>query len=335
MRNRAHPQNVQALQQWAKVTIIGEPRLWAIEGLIYLYKELKQWQPDIVQTLLPTSDMIGRSIGRIAGMPTIVSSIRTHNLDKPWWQLFLDRRTARWACRVVFNSREAVPFALANEGVTEEQVVYIVNGARISPAKPDAKTAALRAELGLPHRNPKVLGMVARLHPQKGHIDLLRAFALVLKEVPETILLVIGDGALRKTLEHETARLGISDQVRFLGDRSDVLDLLFVIDLYVHTSLFEGMPNAVMEAMAAARPVIATAVDGTKELIINNQTGWLVEPGHPAVLAARIIFALRHPETARQMGLAAAERVKVHFSIDRMIAAYHSLYQTLVLERTC
>ena len=104
MRNRAHPQNVQRLQQWAKVSIIGEPRLWVIEGLIHLYKE-KQWQPDIVQTMLPTSDVVGRTVGRLAGMPVIVSSIRTRNCHKLCWQLFWDRLTARWACRIVFNNQ--------------------------------------------------------------------------------------------------------------------------------------------------------------------------------------------------------------------------------------
>ncbi|MBN1994482.1 MAG: glycosyltransferase [Anaerolineae bacterium] len=335
MRNRAHPQNVQTLQQWAKVNIIGEPRLWAIEGLIHLYQELKQWQPHLVQTMLPTADVVGRTMGHLVGIPVIVSSIRTRNCHKSRWQLFWDHLTIRWACRVIFNSQEVIPFALTHEGVIKEQIVYIPNGARIPQPKSATRTAALRAELGLTYCNVKVLAMVARLHPQKGHRDLLQASALALKEIPNMILLIIGDGPLRQSLEVEVTGLGIAAQVRFLGDRSDVPDLLSMIDLYVHSSLFEGMPNAVMEAMTAARPVIATAIDGAQTLIVDGESGWLVEPGNPAALAARIIFALRHPETARQMGLAAAERIKHHFSADRMVAAYHALYQELILERTC
>jgi glycosyltransferase involved in cell wall biosynthesis len=333
MRNRAHPQNVQRLQPWAKVSIIGEPRLWAIEGLIHLYKELKQWQPDIVQTMLPTSDVVGRMVGRLAGMPVMVSSIRSHNTHKSWWQLFWDRLTARWACRVIFNSREAIPFALAYEGVVEEQVVYIPNGTHVRSDMIDVENLSgqnqsLRKQLGLAEQT-MVLGMVARLDPRKGHKDLLRAYSLVVKEIPDTALLIIGDGPLRKMLERETIRLNLTAQVHFLGDRSDAPDLLAVMDLYVHSSGSEGMPNAVMEAMVAAKPIVATNVGGLKELIIDNETGWLVEPANPAALAGRIIFALRHQEKARQMGLAAAERIKTHFSADRMIAAYYQLYQEL------
>jgi glycosyltransferase involved in cell wall biosynthesis len=329
IRNITHPENVQTLQQWAKVTIIGEPRLWAIEGLIYLYKELKDWQPSIVQTLLPTSDMIGRSIGHIARVPMIVSSIRTHNLHKPWWQLFLDRQTARWAYRVIFNCREAIPFALAHEGVVEEQVVYIPNGTHTNRQKQVPDVTSLRAQLGIANQ-ARVLGMVARLHPQKGHRDLLTAFSLVIKEIPGSVLLIIGDGPLRKALENEATRLGITSQVRFLGDRSDVADLLAVIDIYVHSSLFEGMPNAVMEAMSAVKPVIATRVDGTQELIIDQESGWLVEPANPTALAKQIVFALRHSKQAHRLGQVAATRIKNRFSAERMITAYHQLYQELV-----
>lgn len=339
MQNRAHPQNVQRLQQWANVSIIGEPRLWAIEGLVYLYRQLKQWQPDIVQTVLPTSDMIGRSLGHLAGIPVIVSSIRSHNTHKSWRQLFWGQLTARWACRIVFNSQEVIPFALAREGVVKEQVVYIPNGTYMQPDIIRVKNlfgqnTNLRKQLGLADQI-KVLGMVARLDPRKGHKDLLSAYSLVIKEMPETVLLIIGDGALRKMLERETVRLNLAAQVHFLGDRSDILDLLAAIDVYVHSSVSEGMPNAVMEAMAVAKPVVATRVGGITELVIDKQTGWLVEPGHPTALAERIVFALRHQAEARRMGLAAAERIKIHFSAEKMVMAYHTLYQELVSERAC
>ncbi len=334
LRAIALAETVHRLRQWASVEVIGAPRLWALEGVFHLYAALKWWQPDMVQTQLPTSDVVGRIIGRLAGAPVVVSSIRTHNLHKKGWQLFWDRLTAPLADRVVFNSRAVIPFAVEYEGVSPEQAIYIPNGVRLPvdgslPESLPAKKVAFRQQLGLPD-DAGLLGMVARLHPQKGHTYLLAAFAQVIQQMPETRLLIIGDGPLRQSLEHQAAGLGLAGRIHFLGDRSDGADLLPLLDVYVHSSLFEGMPNAVMEAMAAARPVIATNVDGTPELVVDQQTGWLVEPADPAALAGRMMFALHHPEEARRMGLAAAERMKIHFSADSMIAAYDALYQELV-----
>jgi len=326
-------ETVRGLRRWAPVEVIGTHRLWALEGLVRMYRELRRWQPDIVQTQLPTSDVVGRILGRLAGAPAVVSSIRTRNVHKTRRQLFWDRLTAPLADRVVFNSRAVIPFAVRHEGVRPEQAVYIPNGARVPAAIHDpeslpARKAALRKQLNLPDQTA-VLGTVGRLQPQKGHRYLLEAFAGVIRQIPETCLLVIGEGPLRKQLEQQAAGLGLAGRVRFLGDRSDVADLLPLLDVYVHPSLYEGMPNAVLEAMAAARPVIATHVDGTQELIVDGQTGWLVEPADPATLAERMAFALRRPEGARRMGLAAAERIQARFSVDRMIAAYDTLYLRL------
>ena len=334
LRSIALGETVQGLRRWVPVQVIGTHRLWALEGLVRMYRELRQWRPDIVQTQLPTSDVVGRILGHLAGVPTVVSSIRTRNVHKTRRQLFWDRLTASLADRVVFNSREVIPFSVQHEGVRPEQAVYIPNGARLPAALHDpeslpARKTALRKQLGFPDQTA-VLGTVGRLYPQKGHRYLLEAFARVIREIPETCLLVIGDGPLRKRLEQQAAGLGLAGRVRFLGDRSDVPDLLPLLDVYVHPSLYEGMPNAVLEAMAAARTVIATHVDGTQELIVGGQTGWLVEPADPEALAERMAFALRHPEEARRMGLAAAERVKTRFSVHRMIAAYHALYRGMV-----
>jgi glycosyltransferase involved in cell wall biosynthesis len=334
LRAIALTETLEKLNRWAPVEVIGTHRLWALEGLVRIYRALRSWRPDIVQTQLPTSDVVGRTLGRLAGVPAVISSIRTRNVRKSSWQLLWDRVTARMADRVVFNSRAVIPFAVRHEGVRLEQAVYIPNGVR-RPADPSGpislptRGAALRSRLGLPEQ-AGILGTVARLHPQKGHRYLLEAFARVIRLFPLAGLLVIGDGPLRKRLERQAAGLGLARCVRFLGDRSDVTDLLPLMDIYVHPSLFEGMPNAVMEAMAAARPVIATGVDGTPELIVDGQTGWLVQPADPEDLAERMTFALRNPKEAHRIGLAAAERIQTRFSADRMIGGYHALYQRLV-----
>ena len=116
MRAISHPETVSRLKPYADVEIIGEARLRAGIGLTHLARSLRTWPAHVVQTALPTSDMIGRTLGRLVGVPAIFSTIRGRNVDKPAWQRWLDRRTAHWAQTIVFNDRDAIPFAMRHEG---------------------------------------------------------------------------------------------------------------------------------------------------------------------------------------------------------------------------
>ena len=325
MRAVWHPENVHRLEPFAKVEIIGEARLRAGIGLAYLGRALRAWPVDVVQTALPTSDMIGRTLGRLVRAPAIFSSIRGRNVDKPAWQRWLDRRTARWAHAIVFNDREAISFGIRHEGVGAHQVAYIPNGVALAPAQQSVRD--IRAQLQTPPA-ATVIGTVARLHPSKGHEDLLRAFALVRKRYPDAVLWIIGDGERRAALEKETRRLGISDQVRMPGSRNDISDILPAIDLFALPSHWEGMPNALMEAMAAGRPVVASNIDGIRELVVHGETGWLTPPGASDSLAQTMIEALADPEGAAQVGQRAKARMQKEFSIERMADAYEQLYRT-------
>ena len=324
MRAISHPEIVERLTPHAKVTIIGEPRLWAGAGLFHLMRELRTWPAHVVQTALPTSDMIGRSLAWLTGVPAIFSSIRGRNVDKPGWQRWLDRRTAHLARSVIFNDREAVPFAIRHEGVLPNQVVYIPNGVAIAQARRPA--AEVRREL---QTAPEaiVIATVARLHPSKGQQYLLRAFRLVRDRHPGAVLWLIGDGECRAALEREAGELGIAASVRFAGTRRDVRDILDAVDLFALPSLWEGMPNALMEAMAAGRPVVASSTDAIGELVIHGETGWMVRPGDAEGLARCMIDILADPRRAADVGQAGLRHVREHFSLERMADAYATLYR--------
>ena len=257
----------------------------------------------------------------------MVTSIRARNIDKRPWQFSLDRLTMPWADRVVFNSKNVVDFSILNEGVRPEQVVVIPNGVPARDQAPDKPT--LRARLGLPNDCP-LIGTVGRLRPQKGVEVLLHAFQWVIIEEPTTVLLVIGDGELRPDLERLAHTLGVADSVRFLGERPDVSDILPALDVYAHPALFEGMPNAVMEAMAAGLPVVATDVDGTRELIEDGNTGWLVPSGDAPKLAERILILFADPLAARHAGQAAARKIHAAYSLEAMVAGFDDLYRSLL-----
>lgn len=324
MRAIAHPENLRRLRPYASVEVIGEARLRGVVGLVYLARVLRRWPADVVQTALPTSDMVGRALGRLTRVPVIFSSVRTRGLEKPAWQLWLDRRTARWAHAVVFNNPEGVGIAVEREGVLPSQVVYIPNAVEVTSAKRPSRD--VREEHHTPE-DARVIGTVARLHPQKGHEDLLRAFAIVSRSVPEAVLWLVGEGACRTTLERTVVRLGIEAKVRMLGARTDVPDLLGAMDLFALASRWEGMPNALMEAMAAGLPVVASDVDGVRELIRQGETGWRVPAGDPQAMAEALLSVLRDGDRAVRVGLAAQGYMQERFSIDRMAEAFAALYR--------
>ncbi len=318
----------------ARVVIVGKLQLVTLTGVVRLLVEFRRWRPLIVQTFLPFANTVGCAVAHVADVPIVASSIRARNVDKRWWQFLFDRITVPWVDAVVFNSKQVIPFAVAREGVRLEQVVCIPNGVRTDKQAGSLCAARLRSELGIAPTT-KVIGMVGRLYPQKGHHFLLTAFAKVLEEVPDTVMLIVGDGPLRRELEAEAIQLRITPQARFLGERADVQDLLACMDVYVQSSLWEGMPNAVLEAMAAGKPVVATAVDGTTELITQGETGWLVKPSDAEALADRIVYALNNLTEAKRIGEASTQRVAADFSIDNMISSYDELYRTLAERRIC
>ena len=170
--------------------------------------------------------------------------------------------------------------------------------------------------------------MIARLHPQKAHEDLLAAFARLASEV-DACLWLVGDGPLRNALVAQAERLGISDRVYFAGDQDNARDWLAAIDLFVHPTHFEGLPMAVLEAMVTGKPVIASDVDGLQGLITSGVDGWLVPPGDVDALAAAMSHALDHPDEAATVARAGADRARTAFSPERVVEAYDQLLKSL------
>lgn len=174
--------------------------------------------------------------------------------------------------------------------------------------------------------------VVGRLVRQKGIPVLLEAARIVLQSHPRSRFTLAGDGPLRAELEEEAERLGISEKVRFLGTVADAGELLAHCDLFVLPSLWEGMPLSLLEAMAAGRPAVATAVSGSAELILDEETGLLVPPGDAMALAVAMARLLQNPQAAAAMGARAQERVRREFSLERMVESTHALYCNLLAE---
>lgn len=323
------------------VPVLGKPDgFWdtAAEPLALL-QYVNQRRISLVQTFLFHSDVVGRTAARCVRLlfgpgkiPVVVSSVRATNRGNRPWQYWLQRLTAPLADAFTAVSRETLEFAARREGVRLKRATVIPNGIDLSDWGGLPSKEAARDALDLP-RDALVIGAIGRLHEQKGHVHLLDAARRIADAFPRAVFPIAGYGPLRESLAARARELGLADKVRFLGYRQDVKTILAALDVFVLPSLWEGMSNAVLEAMAAARPVVATAIDGNIEQVVPNETGLLVPPGDAAALADALIELCRRPETLHAMGTRGRERVEKIFPLERMTDATIDLYARLLEEK--
>lgn len=301
---------------------LGRTKREFLIALAELVRLMRQSRPDVVITRGYNAEMLGRIAAILTRVPRVVVWVHNYGDLEP-------RSRVRWLADRVLD-----PFTSAYYGVAHGQVHYLTDELGYPSAKirviPNgvAHPAGGEAPLGLAGDGlgqfegaGPVVGIVAALRPEKDHPTLLRAARLVIDEIPQARFLVIGDGPARPELEQLATRLGIVDQVIFTGARADVPELLSVIDVFTLSSFtVECAPMALLEAMAAARPAVCTAVGGVPDILVEDVTGYLVPPRDPRALAAALLRVLRDPERARQMGRAARQRLESEFSLDRCVA---------------
>jgi glycosyltransferase involved in cell wall biosynthesis len=277
----------------------------------------------VVHTHNPQPHYFGVAAARLARVPALVHTKHGRNRpDKPR-RVALNSLAARLSDRVVCVSSNAETVARRTERVPPKKLCLIRNGVAlpefVATARPrDAAKRAIH---------------VARLNVVKDQRTLLRAVRLVADELPDFVLEIVGDGEERKALECLCDELRLSDHVRFLGERSDVSSLLGGARLFVLSSLGEGLSMTLLEAMASALPIVATAVGGNAEVVVHGETGLLVPPRSPQQLAAAMLELVRDPDKASQMGQAGRRRVEAEFDMQRVAARYESLYHEVLAAR--
>ena len=223
---------------------------------------------------------------------------------------------------------EAARQRFAADGMRPRRALLSVpNGIRLERFRPadDVARQSLVAELGLP-TGSRIIGTVGRLQPVKDHALLLRAFAKVRVQVPEAALVIVGDGPLRAALEAQAEQAGLSDALRFMGDRHDVPRLLTGMEVFALTSTSEGYSVALLEACASSLPIVATDVGGNREIVRHGINGRLVPPGDTAAIATALIALLRGGEQAAAMGRAGYAWAQAEASFRTMAERYHGLY---------
>jgi glycosyltransferase involved in cell wall biosynthesis len=218
------------------------------------------------------------------------------------------------------------------ERIEGNEVRVIPNGVPFAPAVRSA--ARVRRSWNVPEDAP-VVGVVAGLKPVKNHALLLDAAVGLIPRFPGLVLVFAGDGPLRAELEARARRLGLDDSLRLLGFRSDLSEVYAGLDVVALTSDSEGMPLALVEAMAAARPVVASRVGGVPEVVVDGVTGIVFPAGDREALAGALAGLLADPERRRAMGEAGRRRYEERYTLERMAAAYASLYHRALEDAPC
>ncbi len=301
--------------------------------LVALVRLLRRERFDVVQTSAAKASLFGRLAARLAGVPVVIFTAHGFPfhpfMTAPLrWTLETLERVMSRACTdmVVSVSETDRRDAVARGIVPATRIRTIPNG--IVPAPPSLDGAAARRRLGLALDQP-VVGTVGRLARQKSPEDVVRVAAHVVREIPAAAFLLVGDGPLRAGLERLARDLGVARNVRFLGVRDDVDAILPALDVLLLTSLWEGMPLTILEAMAAGLPVVATRVNGVPEVVAHGATGLLAEPRDVPALAAHVLALLGARESAQAMGEAGRQRVGERFTFGRTVDALSDLYQEL------
>jgi glycosyltransferase involved in cell wall biosynthesis len=293
---------------------------------------------DIVHTNSSKAGILGRWAAWLAGVPIIVHTVhgwghheRQHPLVRRAY-ILLEQITQRITDRLVVVSPRNVEKGLADGIATPEKYVTIRSGIELDcfrePARP---REAVRAELSIP-RDAPVVGTVTRLSPQKAPLDFVEAAAQVAAARPDVHFVVVGGGPLQAEVEARIAALDLIDRFHLTGLRRDVPDLLHSFDIFALSSLWEGLPRVLPQAMAAGLPIVATAADGNAEAVGDGVNGLLTPPGDPQAMADALLRLLDDPALACRMGEAGRARAE-EFGARQMVADIAALYEALLAER--
>jgi len=316
--------------------LLKSNRSYDVPMLFKLRSMLRHLGIDLVHAHLPDSNAYASLAALGTGVPVIATY---HGLLRPSQEAShgetLKLKAVRYGATRVVAVSDALKLQLGREArIPESRLRRIYNGVDWNEFDRSAEGPSVRTELGLGPQD-QVVGMAANLKPEKGYPYFLRAAARIAARLPRTRFLIAGEGEanVKAALVAEATRLGVRDRVTFLGYRSDLPAVLRAFDVFVLSSLSEGMSIATVEAMGAGLPVVVTRSGGPQELVAEGVTGMLVPPADPDALAERVIQVLQDAEWARGLGSRARASARDRFSMKSMLSQYEALYEECLEQR--
>jgi glycosyltransferase involved in cell wall biosynthesis len=290
---------------------------------------LRARRVEVLHSHLFYASVFASPIGRLCRVPFIVE---TPHISERWRQglkghYAIDRGLGRCVDRFIAVSEANGRYLIEEKGLPREKVVVIHNGCDLERFDPRHEApAGLRESLGFGQRDPIIVA-AGRLEPQKGHTVLLDAIRIVRRSFPTVRLVCVGEGGLRGTLERRATELGLADAVRFVGQQTNITDWFALADVTVLSSLYEGLPLVAIESLACERAMVATAVDGTPEVVVHEETGLTVPPGNAVALATALTRLLGDPTLRNRLARQGRERVLAGFSDRLQVSRTETLYE--------
>ncbi len=294
-----------------------------------IYHLIKKKNIKIVRTHQYHANLYGRLAAFFARVPCIVASVHNvYTIDRKLHRRIINRFLARLTDRIVAVSETVKKDILKYDGLHENKVIVIHNGidtARFS----DIDGKAIRSEFNIPCDVP-VIGTIGRLTLQKGIKYLIKATSVIKKRFPRITLFIVGDGPIREELQHYAKTFGLNRHAIFTGFRRDVSSLLAAMDIFVLPSLWEGLPNALLEAMASGKPIITTDIPPIREVINSENVGILIPPKDSTALALSIESLLVNKTFAVSLGNNAKNRAYSNFNIETTVKKYTELFKEIL-----
>jgi len=288
---------------------------------------IQEHRINLVHTHLYHANLYGRLAAHREGIPAIASVHNTYKRKK-WHRHLINRYLSRYTFMVTAGSTDVAKDLLEIDHLPKQKVALLPNSIDLSRVTTTLTTAEAKQRMGFASSD-QVIGTVGRIEEQKGHVFLLKAFAL-LKQRPgkENLrLLIVGDGRLLPQLKETAEHLGIMGSCQFPGNILHLGDIYRAIDIFTMPSLWEGLSLAMLEAMAAGLPVVATDVGGARDVLGDNQRGILVPPKDHKLLAKAIRSLLDNPTLSDEMAAAGAEQIQQHYSITALTSQLYKLYR--------
>jgi glycosyltransferase involved in cell wall biosynthesis len=301
------------------------PDPWPV---LRLARIIRKWQPDVVHSYMVHANLLARIVRFLAPIPVLICSARSIDEGGRFREV-LYRLTDPLCDLTTQVSQAGLERYVRMGAVPRHKIRYIPNGVDTERFKPNLEDRLkVRKELGV---EGFVWLAVGRFDPPKDYPNMLQAFARVVHKHSNTILLIAGDGPLRKTMENLARELGIEKRTKFLGIRRDIPQLMNAADAYVMSSSREGMPNVLLEASATGLPIVATDVGGNREIVLDGVTGFLVPPRNPEALARAMLRIMDlSDEERKEMGKRARKHIEFKFNLDRVVDLWEILYYELL-----
>lgn len=307
--------------------------------LFRLVKIIKENKIDIIHSQGARTDFYSRLAARLLKskvrvVSTIAMPVKGYDVGvfRKGVYCFFDRFSERYVDRFIVISEALKKALIDNHKIPSQKIIKIYNGIELKEYRPDDSDYSfmkIRKEYGI-DKDKFLIGAIGRIVWQKGFEYLIDAVPRVTKQIAEAKYLIVGEGPLKDSLRAKSRKLDIEDKIIFAGFKSNIKEILSSIDILVIPSVREGFPMITLEAMAMAKPIIASDIDGIREQIDHNKDGLLIPPEDPGAMAEAIISLLDNKEKAKELGLSAKKKVEEKFSVEEMVKKTKAVYEELL-----